>query len=196
MIKYNIKLNQGNEVLNSEKSISAVEVVENVDAKFMAHHMHLHNALIPEDVATAVLNAFCESAAELMGQGHAVVLTSKGKAALRLYPDIHVKGGNINLARAQELMEGVTELTLDNASELVQRAGLTLRAKAECEPAMGVLLDQSKSGLTLNEVVNVPYVHRTASPADPTDTTPTGGNNGGNNNGGNNNGNNGDDGMS
>ena len=194
MIKYNVKLNNGVEALNiNEKSVSAEEVVENVDAKFMAHHMHLHNALIPEDVATAVLNAFCESAAELMGQGHAVVLTSKGKATLRLYPDIHVKGGNINLARAQELMEGVTELTLDNATELVQRAGLTLRAKAECEPAMGVLLDQSKSGLTLNSVVNVPYVHRTATPATPTDPN-EGGNNGGNNNGGGNNG--GGDGMS
>lgn len=168
MIKYDVKLNNGVEAFGTtEKTLTACEHVENVDAKFMAHHMHLHNALIPEDVATAVLNAFCESAAELMGQGHAVVLTSKGKAALRLYPDVHVKGGNINLARAQELMEGVTELSLDNASELVQRAGLTLRAKAECEPAMGVLLDQSKSGLTLNEVVNVPYVHRTASPADP-----------------------------
>ena len=194
MIKYNVKLNNGVEALNiNEKSVSAEEVVENVDAKFMAHHMHLHNALIPEDVATAVLNAFCESAAELMGQGHAVVLTSKGKAALRLYPDIHVKGGNINLARAQELMEGVTELTLDNATELVQRAGLTLRAKAECEPAMGVLLDQSKSGLTLNSVVNVPYVHRTATPATPTDPN-EGGDNGGNNNGGGNN--DGGDGMS
>lgn len=121
-----------------------------------------------------------------------MVLTSKGKAALRLYPDVHVKGGNINLARAQELMEGVTELTLDNASELVQRAGLTLRAKAECEPAMGVLLDQSKSGLTLNEVVNVPYVHRTASPADPADPSDgTSGNQGNNPNPGS-----GDDGMS
>lgn len=194
MIKYDVKLNNGVEAFGTtEKTLTACEHVENVDAKFMAHHMHLHNALIPEDVATAVLNAFCESAAELMGQGHAVVLTSKGKAALRLYPDIHVKGGNINLARAQELMEGVTELTLDNATELVQRAGLTLRAKAECEPAMGVLLDQSKSGLTLNEVVNVPYVHRTATPATPTDPN-EGGNNGGNNNGGGNN--DGGDGMS
>ena len=192
MIKYNIKLNQGNEVLNSEKTVTAVEVVENVDANFMAHHMHLHNPLIPEDVATAGLNAFCESAAELMGQGHAVVLTNKGKAALRLYPDIHVKGGNINLARAQELMPEVTELSLDNAAELVQRAGLTLRAKAECEPAMGVLLDQSKSGLTLNEVVNVPYVQRTATTADPADTTGTNtGNQGNNPNPGS-----GDDGMS
>ena len=190
MIKYDVKLNNGVEAFGTtEKTLTACEHVENVDAKFMAHHMHLHNPLIPEDVATAVLNAFCESAAELMGQGHAVVLTSKGKAALRLYPDIHVKGGNINLARAQELMEGVTELSLDNASELVQRAGLTLRAKAECEPAMGVLLDQSKSGLTLNAVVNVPYVHRTASPAAPAD--PTSGNQGNNPNPGS-----GDDGMS
>ena len=174
MIKYDVKLNNGVEAFGTtEKTLTASEHVENVDANFMAHHMHLHNPLIPEDVATAVLNAFCESAAELMGQGLAVVLTNKGKAALRLYPDVHVKGGNINLARAQELMEGVTELTLDNASELVQRAGLTLRAKAECEPAMGVLLDQSKSGLTLNAVVNVPYVQRTADPADPDDTTGT-----------------------
>lgn len=175
-MKYNIKLNNGNEALGvNEKTITAVEVVENVDAKFLAHHLHLHNGLIPEGVAEEVLNLFCETAAELMGQGYAVVLTSKGKAALRLYPDIHVKGGNINLARAQELMEGVTELTLENATELVQRAGLTLRAKAECEPAMGVLLDQSKSGLTLNEVVNVPYVQRkdgTATPT-PTPTDPT-----------------------
>ena len=191
MIKYNVKLNNGVEALNiNEKSVSAEEVVENVDANFMAHHMHLHNPLIPEDVATAVLNAFCESAAELMGQGLAVVLTNKGKAALRLYPDVHVKGGNINLARAQELMPEVTELSLDHASELVQRAGLTLRAKAECEPAMGVLLDQSKSGLTLNAVVNVPYVHRTATPADTTPTDGTG-NQGNNPNPGS-----GDDGMS
>jgi len=193
MIKYNVKLHNGNEAFGiNEKSISACEVVENVDAKFLAHHMHLHNPLIPEDVATAVLNAFCESAAELMGQGHAVVLTSKGKAALRLYPDVHVKGGNINLARAQELMPEVTELSLDNATELVQRAGLTLRAKAECEPAMGVLLDQSKSGLTLNSVVDVPYVQRTATTADPADTTGTNtGNQGNNPNPGS-----GDDGMS
>ena len=44
MIKYNVKLNNGVEALNiNEKSVSAEEVVENVDAKFMAHHMHLHN---------------------------------------------------------------------------------------------------------------------------------------------------------
>ena len=175
MIKFDVKLNNGIEAFGTtEKTLTACEHVENVDAKFMAHHMHLHNALIPEDVATAVLNAFCESAAELMGQGYAVVLTNKGKAALRLYPDIHVKGGNINLARAQEMMPEVTELTVANAAELVQRAGLTLRAKAECEPAMGVLLDQSKSGLTLNEVVNVPYVHRTTGTTTPA-TPATGG---------------------
>jgi hypothetical protein len=195
MLKYNVQLNNGNEAFGvTEKTITANEVTETVDSKFLAHHLNLHShGLIPENIAQLVLDNFCAVAAELMGQGHAVVLTSKGKAALRLYPDIHVKGGNINLARAQELMEGVTELTLENATELVQRAGLTLRAKAECEPAMGVLLDQSKSGLTLNELVNVPYVQRkdgTATPT-PTPTDPTPGNQGGNgDNGG------GNDGMS
>ena len=60
MIKFDVKLNNGIEAFGTtEKTITACEHVENVDAKFMAHHMHLHNALIPEDVATSVLNAFC-----------------------------------------------------------------------------------------------------------------------------------------
>ena len=193
-MKYNVQLNNGNEAFGvTDKTITANEVTETVDSNFLAHHLNLHShGLIPENIAQLVLDNFCAVAAELMGQGYAVVLKHQGKAALRLHADIHVKGGNINLARAQELMEGVTELSLDNATELVQRAGLTLRAKAECEPAMGVLLDQSKSGLTLNAVVNVPYVHRTASTADPTaPADPTSGNQGNNPNPGS-----GDDGMS
>ena len=174
MLKYDVKLNNGVEALNiNEKSVSVEERVENVDAAFLAHHMHLHNGLIPEGVATEVLNLFCETAAELMGQGYAVVLKSKGKAALRLYPDIHVKDGNINLARAQQLMPEVTELTVENAAELVQRAGVTVRPKAECEKGMAVLFDQSKSSLHLNEVVNVPYVARQSGSGSTTPTTPT-----------------------
>lgn len=182
MIKYNVKLNNGVEALNiNEKSVSAEEVVENVDAKFMAHHMHLHNALIPEDVATAVLNAFCESAAELMGQGHAVVLTSKGKAALRLYPDIHVKGGNINLKRAKELDPTVTELTAENAGALIDKAGITCRVRAVAQNPFTDLLD--KEGYTLKRTAIV-----TKQGSQATDTHEEGGDNGGSgDNGGNDN---------
>ena len=180
-MEYTISINNGVEAFGTagQKTITVNEELKTVDAKFLAHYISLHNPTIPQQTAQSVLENFVECAAELMAQGNAIQLKNGQDVALRLYGDIHIKGGNINLARAQELMEGVTELSLDNATELVQRAGLTLRAKAECEPAMGVLLDQSKSGLTLNEVVNVPYVHRTGStaPADPNQGGNTGGNN-------------------
>ena len=49
-----------------------------------------------------------------MSLGFAIQLKNGGDAALRLYPDIHVRGGNINLSRAQQLDPTVTELTLES----------------------------------------------------------------------------------
>lgn len=161
MIKYNITVNNGFEALSREgKTVTANEVVETVDSRFMAHHMHLHNALIPEQVIQNVLDMFCECAAELMAQGKAVVLPAKGRDALRLYPDVHVDGGNINLNRAQVLIEGTTDITTANAGELVQKAGLTVRAKAECEVLMTELLKAEKPSLQRNEIIERAKVER------------------------------------
>ena len=57
-----------------------------------------------------------------------------------IHPDIRVKGGNINPDRARQLDPDVTELTVENAPDLVNRAGLTLRTKCECEPKFTELL--------------------------------------------------------
>ena len=194
MIRYNVQLNLGNEALNSGKTITANEVVTNADEKQVAHVMHLHNPLIPEDVAVAVLNAFCETAAELMADGHAVVLKAKGEAALRLYPDVHIDGGNINLERAKQLDPTVTDLTMDNAGKLAQLAGVTVRGRAEAEPMLTKLLNASKTGTERVAVVEKPYVARSgntepANPSNPSEpenpgTGGNGGNGGGGNNGG------------
>ena len=61
-----------------------------------------------------------------MAMGYAVVLKNGNDAALRIYPDIHIKGGNINLARAKELDPTVTDLTLENAGDLATKAGVTV----------------------------------------------------------------------
>ena len=189
MIRYNVQLNLGNEALNSGKTITANEVVTNADEKQVAHVMHLHNPLIPEDVAVAVLNAFCETAAELMAAGHAVVLKAKGEAALRLYPDVHIDGGNINLERAKQLDPTVTDLTMDNAGKLAQLAGVTVRGRAEAEPMLTKLLNASKTGTERVAVIEKPYVAMANSGTEPNPNggnTPTGGGNSGNGGGGNN----------
>ena len=183
-VKYNITINNGVEAFAREgKTITANEVVEAVDSRFLAHHMHLHNALIPESVAQQVLDMFCECAAELMVQGKAVVLPAKGRDALRLYPDVHVKGGNINLNRAQVLIPGTTDITTDNAGELVSKAGITLRAKAECEVLMTELMKAEKPSMQRNEIVERAKVERKDNGENDNDNENE--NNGGGDNGGN-----------
>ena len=57
-------------------------------------------------------------------------------------PDVHVKGGNINLARAKELDPTVTELTLENAGELIDKAGgVTVRVRAVTQQKFTDLLN-------------------------------------------------------
>ena len=159
-VKYQAVLNQGVEAFGSGKSISVSEVVETVDEKALAREIHHLNALIPEQVAASVLQNFCQAAAQLMAMGYAVVLKNGNDAAIRIYPDIHIKGGNINLARAKELDPTVTDLTKENAGDLVTKAGVTVRAKAECEKKMTDLLIGAGISLERKEVVERAYVAR------------------------------------
>ena len=133
MIKYQINFNQGNEAFGTSKTITANEIVETADEKALAREIHHLNQLIPEQVAEAVLANFCQAAAQLMAMGYAVVLKNGNDAAMRIYPDVRIKGGNINLARAKELDPTVGELSMANAGDLALKAGVTVRAKAECE---------------------------------------------------------------
>ena len=175
MLKFNVCLNQGNEALNTGKSITANEVCDTADNNFVAHHLHLHNPLVPEDVAKAVLNSFIETVAELVGQGYAVQLMKGGDVMLRIYPDIHLNGDNINLARAQQLDPTVTDLTLQNAGDLAARVGVTVRPRAQVTQKFADLLDQKKGSVERNAVVEKPYVARNGStPETPTDPTPGG----------------------
>lgn len=169
-MKYNIYLNQGNEYLGvNEKTITVNEVVETVDEKALAREISHENPLIPEQVAKAVLENFCKAAAQLMSMGFAIQLRNGNDAAMRIYPDIHVKGGNINLARAQELDPEVTELTVENAGDLVTKAGVTVRAKAECEQKFTDLLLSMGASVNRKDVIERAKVTR---PSNGDDDTP------------------------
>lgn len=174
-LKYNVQLNNGVEAFGTGKTITANEVCETADNNFVAHHLHLHNQLIPEDVAKAVLNSFCETVAELVGQGYAVQLCKGGDVMLRIYPDIHLNGDNINLGRAQQLDPTVTDLTLENAGDLAARVGVTVRPRAAVTAKFAALLDQKKAAVERAAVIERPFVERTGSNAANPGTT-TGGN--------------------
>ncbi len=160
-MKYSVFLNLGNEYIGAnEKTITVNEVVETADEQALARKIAHENPLIPEQVAAAVLQNFCKAAANLMSMGFAIQLKNGKDVAMRIYPDIHVKGGNINLARAKELDPSVTELTLENAGELVSKAGVTVRAKAECEQKFTDLLLSIGASVQRKDVVEKAKVAR------------------------------------
>ena len=163
MIKYQVNFNQGTEAFNAGKTITANELVETADEKALAREIHHLNQLIPEQVAEAVLANFCAAAAQLMAMGYAVVLKNGNDDALRIYPDIKIKGGNINLARAKELDPSVSELKMENAGDLALKAGVTVRAKAECEAKFTELLLAQGASVERKAVVEKAFVARKGS---------------------------------
>lgn len=163
MIEYKGQLNLGNEALGTEKTITANEFVRTADTQALAREIHHQNTLIPEQVAKAVLDNFCAAAAELMAMGFAIQLQNGDDVAMRIFPDIHVKGGNINLKRARELDPTVTELTAENAGDLIEKAGgVTVRVRAVVQQKFTELLNAEGVKVQRVGVVEVPYVGRTA----------------------------------
>ena len=161
MIEYKGQLNLGNEALNTEPTITANESLRTCDTKALAREIHHQNTLIPEQVAEAVLENFCKAAVEKMAEGFAITLNSGNDVAIRIFPDIHVKGGNINLARAKELDPTVTELTAENAGELIDKAGgVQVRVRATCMQKFTDLLEKEDYQVKRVGIETKAYVER------------------------------------
>lgn len=161
MLKYIAQLNLGNAALGSEPSVSANEVCDTVDAKYISEEINHIDPLVPARVAEQVLGDFCEAVARLMGMGFAVQLKNGNDVTLRIHPDIHVKGGNINLARARQLDPTVTALTTENAGRLIDLAGgVTLRVAADVQSKFTELLKDQKPSIQRQGIVEKPYVER------------------------------------
>jgi len=158
MIQYEVQLNQGNEALNTGKTITANELLQTADEKALAREIHHQNSLIPEDVAAQVLGYFGKAAAQLMAMGFAVQLKNGQDVLMRIYPDIHLKGGNINISRAQELIPGTADLTLENAGELATKAGVTVRVRCEGEQKFTELLEAEGCNVERKGTKEVAYV--------------------------------------
>lgn len=185
MIQYEVQLNQGNEILGAGKTITANEVLQTADEKALAREIHHQNSLIPEDVAAQVLGYFGKAAAQLMAMGFAIQMKSGGDVLMRIYPDIHIKGGNINLARAKELIPETTDLTMENAGDLATKAGVTVRVKCETERKFNELLEAEGYSVERKGIKEIPYVTKGGTNENENENENTGGNGGGNTEGGN-----------
>ena len=188
MIDYKGQLNLGNEAFGTEKTITANEVLRTAGEDALAREIaHASHDLIPEAVAKMVLENFCKAACELMGMGFAIQLKNGDDVAIRILPDIHVKGGNINLARAKQLDPTVTELTLENAGDLIDKAGgVTCRVRAIVQQKFTDLLNLEGVKVQRTGVVEVPYVQRKSGEGSDDDDQENQGGQGGQNEGGDN----------
>lgn len=171
MLEYNIQINNGVEAFGTEgKTITVNEVIKTVDVKALAHHVHMHNQLIPEQVAKDVLENFSVACAELMSMGFAIQFCQNNDVMMRIYPDIKLKCGNINLTKAKELMENpnLTEAEMvENAGDLVSKAGVVVRAYAECEKKFTDLLMSESSGIQRKDVIEKAYINKKDSTSEP-----------------------------
>ena len=183
MIQYEVQLNQGNEALQTGKTITANEVLLTCDEKALAREIHHQNSLIPEDVAASVLGYFGKAAAQLMAMGFAIQFKNGQDVLMRIYPDVHLKGGNINLERARELNPEVTDLTLENAGELATQVGVKVRVRCETEAKFTELLQSEGFSVERKAVKEVAYVAKKGSDGGDSGEQ-TGGNGGGNQGGG------------
>jgi hypothetical protein len=181
MIQYEVQLNQGNEALKTGKTITANEVLLTCDEKALAREIHHQNSLIPEDVAASVLGYFGKAAAQLMAMGFAIQFKNGQDVLMRIYPDVHLNGGNINLERAKQLNPDVTDLTLENAGELATQVGVKVRVRCETEAKFTELLDAEGISVERKAVKEVAYIAKKGSEGG---NTQTGGNTGGNTGGG------------
>ena len=175
MIKYDVQLNQGNEALQTGKTITANELLLTCDEKALAREIHHQNSLIPEDVAASVLGYFGKAAAQLMAMGFAIQFKNGQDVLMRIYPDIHLKGGNINLERAKQLDPTVTDLTLENAGELATKVGVSVRVRCESEVKFTELLNTEGFSIERNSVKEVAYIAKKGSDAGDSGNTQTGG---------------------
>ena len=146
MIEYNGQINLPNANFGvTERTITANEDVRTCDIQALAREISHQNRLIPEDVAQQVLAYFCKAAVEKMTEGFAIQLTSGQDVAMRIFPDIHIIGGNINLKRAKELT-GNAALTeqemVDMAGALIDKAGVKVTVRAIAQQKFTELLEK------------------------------------------------------
>lgn len=180
MLEYQGQINLPNANFGvTEKTITANEVVRTCDTKALAKEIaHQSHGLITEGIAEMVINSFCKACAEKMTEGFAIQLLNGQDVAMRIIPDLHIKGGNINLKRAKELDPTIqTEADMvAKAGELIDKAGLKVSVRAIAQPKFTELLEKEGYQLKRTGIIERSFSKADADETgDDTDATEPGG---------------------
>ncbi len=197
MIEYQLQVNRGNEAFNTGVTLTANEVVKTISVDFLSEELHHANELIPKSTVKEVLSHFAEVAVRLMAEGFAIQFLNGNDVVLRLYPDVHLNGQSINLAKARQLLQEPTlteEQMVERAAELCDKVGVSVRAYAEVQRTLTQMLQDARPSLQRKGVVEKAYVPKKdseggehgggSSEDDSTGSSQGGGGNGGSGDGG------------
>ena len=162
MIEYLGQINLPNAKLGvTERTITANEDLRTCEQKLLAKEIaHQSHGLITEEIAGMVIKLFCQATAEKMAEGYAIQLQAGDDVAMRIFPDLHVRGGNINLKRAKELMPDVVtdeQSMVDHAGELIDRAGVRVTVRAVVQQKFTDLLDKQEYAVKRTGIVTRDY---------------------------------------
>ena len=116
MIYYDVFINNGVEAFGTDsKTITVNENLRKADDKALIREVTHENPLVTEPVAETVMRSEARAWVNFIAQGNVIQIKVGNDVILRLYADVKVKGGSINLARARELMpeEVHTEQDID-----------------------------------------------------------------------------------
>lgn len=180
MIDYVGQINLPNENFGiTEKTITANEVVKTCDLKALAKEIaHQNHDIITPAIAEMVIGSFCKATVEKMTEGFAIQLMNGNDVAMRIFPDLHINGGNINLKRAKELDPTIQteEDMVAKAGELIDKAGVKVSVRAVVQSKFTELLDHEGY-----QVHRTGIVEKSFTKADANSGTGSGDNQGGNN---------------
>lgn len=145
MIDYDIIINEGNDILGMDKTITLKRKPHLLSSQRLLQRIYDKNPLVPKQVTKGVIDFLFDVIVDELSNGRSVRLKRGNETQLRFSPEVRIKGGNINLKRAKELDPSVTDITPENAAALVRKAGTYIRVKVRCDKRMTQKLQDTKS---------------------------------------------------
>ena len=151
-MEYIININEGNEILGMEKTVTVSVDKRIASNRELARQIHNHNRLIPESIILSLIEDVLAATLELVSLGQTVRLKYQGDTFISISPEIRIKGGNINMERARRIDPETTDITPENVHSLVARSGIEMCASVRPDKRFTKKLRSMKPLMEFKEV--------------------------------------------
>ena len=154
---YIIKVNRGVKSLGTGESLTVEkEHMPTATMEDIASHMSLSNPLIPKESVQMYASEYEKTLLYFLSLGYKVPLFgSYGKSLATMEANVKLKD-TMTLIQAKH--PEITELTLENAKDLVDAKDIYVYVTIEAEKKLNEGLREKMEGLTRVDVKEVPYI--------------------------------------